>query len=138
MSDFFFDSDTNTILQIYGTEMTSMQIIYPYLSFNAPNKTDVSLYNLTVTSGVGDTYNTSFNISSYDPTSTEINELTTSWQLPKSFKSSYPDSTRINLNGYMTGPAIQYRAELVNGTVDFNTLNEIIVNYNLKGYKSKS
>ncbi len=138
MTDLFYNSDTNTILQIHGAEMTSMQMIYPYLSFNSPNATSVSLYNLVVTSGIGFAYNTSFNVSAYDPTSTGIEDLTTSWSLPKTFRSSYPDSTRINLGGYKTGPAIMYEAEWENGTIDFNTLNEIKVNYNLKGYNESA
>jgi hypothetical protein len=79
MNDLNFDSDTNTIIQINGQTITSMQIIHPYLSFNAPSATSVAKYNLGVTSGTGFVYNTSFNISAYDPTSTEIEDLTTSW-----------------------------------------------------------
>ena len=87
-----------------------MQLTYPNLVITGGGTPAVSMYNLTVTSGTGYEYNTKFNVSYIDPKDTGILNITTAWKLPTKFNSNYPDSLRINLDGYKTGPGLEFNA----------------------------
>ena len=75
------------------------------------------LFNLTVTY--------------YNSSSTAIDNITTSSSLPTNFSTDYPDSTKIPLYGYMTGPALEFGTFIENAsfTVDFNDLDMSVISF---------
>ena len=50
-----------------------------------------------------------------------IYDLSSTKLLPTNYTTNYPDSIRINLTGYKTGPGLQYSASLDKGNIELNT-----------------
>ena len=74
------------------------------------------------------------NVTYYDGKSTKIENLSTAWQLPTTFLSNYPDSIRLDLDGFKTGPGLDFHTSFNNGTISFNTLNRLKIKTNHAGF----
>jgi len=73
------------------------------------------------------TVDAAFNVTYFDQNDTSITNLSDSWMKPTDFVSSYPDSTRVVLSGYVTGPGVSYSAVFPDskGTLDWNTFSQV-------------
>ena len=60
--------------------------------------------------------------------------------LPTSFVSNYPDSTRVDLAGYVTGPGIDYSATFPEGkgNLDWNTFSQVDLVFSVPDFSPSS
>ena len=73
------------------------------------------------------TVEAAFNVTYFDQNDTSITNLSDSWMKTTDFVSNYPDSTRVDLGGYVTGPGVSYSASFPEGkgSLDWNTFSQV-------------
>jgi hypothetical protein len=60
--------------------------------------------------------------------------------VPSAFVSNYPDSTRVNLAGYVSGPGVEYTADFpdMKGSLDWNTFSQVDLVFSVPDFNPSS